>query len=129
MLGITLYAGEGEGRIAGLLKDIDAGTAKPIYNYLDDMPDMAAAAIAGPAAAQVVTRVAGHYASFDAGRGCPFQCSFCTIINVQGRKSRYRTADDVEAIVRANAAQGVTRFFVTDDNFARNRTGSRSSIA
>jgi radical SAM superfamily enzyme YgiQ (UPF0313 family) len=40
---------------------------------------------------------------------------------VQGRISRYRTADDVEAIVRANAAQGVTRFFVTDDNFARNR--------
>jgi hypothetical protein len=70
---------------------------------------------------QVVTRVAGHYTSFDAGRGCPFQCSFCTIINVQGRKSRYRTADDVEAIVRANAAQDVTRFFVTDDNFARNR--------
>ena len=51
----------------------------------------------------------------------PFQCSFCTIINVQGRKSRYRTADDVEAIVRANADQGITRFFVTDDNFARNR--------
>ena len=84
------------------------------------MPDMAAAAI--PVLPRpVVTRVAGHYASFDAGRGCPFQCSFCTIINVQGRKSRYRTADDVEAIVRANAAQGVTRFFVTDDNFARNR--------
>ena len=84
------------------------------------MPDMAAAAI--PVLPRpVVTRVAGHYTSFDAGRGCPFQCSFCTIINVQGRKSRYRTADDVEAIVRANAAQDVTRFFVTDDNFARNR--------
>ena len=65
--------------------------------------------------------MAGHYSSFDAGRGCPFQCSFCTIINVQGRKSRYRTADDVEQIVRANAAQDITRFFVTDDNFARNR--------
>jgi hypothetical protein len=38
-----------------------------------------------------------------------------------GRISRYRTPDDVEAIVRSNAAQGITRFFVTDDNFARNR--------
>ena len=84
------------------------------------MPDMAAAAI--PVLPRtVVTKVAGHYTSFDAGRGCPFECSFCTIINVQGRKSRYRTPDDVEAIVRSNAAQGVTRFFVTDDNFARNR--------
>ena len=97
-----------------------SGQPKPVYNYLNDMPDMASAAI--PVLPRpVVTRVAGHYTSFDAGRGCPFQCSFCTIINVQGRKSRYRTADDVEAIVRANAAQDVTRFFVTDDNFARNR--------
>jgi radical SAM superfamily enzyme YgiQ (UPF0313 family) len=119
-LGITLFAGEGEGRMADLLRDIDAGRAKPVYNYLGDMPAMEAAALP-VLPRRVVTRVAGHYASFDAGRGCPFQCSFCTIINVQGRKSRFRTADDVEAIVRANAAQGVTRFFVTDDNFARNR--------
>ncbi len=28
----------------------------------------------------------GGMSSFDLGRGCPFQCSFCTIINVQGRK-------------------------------------------
>ena len=118
-LGIILFAGEGEGRMLGLLRDIQAGTAKPLYNYLSDMPEMAAATL--PILPRwAVTRVAGHYASFDAGRGCPFQCSFCTIINVQGRKSRYRTADDVEAIVRANAAQGITRFFVTDDNFARN---------
>ena len=59
--------------------------------------------------------------SFDAGRGCPFQCSFCTIINVQGRKSRYRSPDDIEAIVRGNIAQGIERFFITDDNLARNR--------
>ena len=119
-LGMILYAGEGEGRLADFLKDVDSGKPKPIYNFLNDMPDMASAAI--PVLPRpVVTKVAGHYTSFDAGRGCPFQCSFCTIINVQGRKSRYRTADDVEAIVRANAAQDVTRFFVTDDNFARNR--------
>ena len=119
-LGITLFAGEGEGRLADLLRDIDGGRAKPVYNYLHDMPSMEAAAL--PVLPRpVVARVAGHYASFDAGRGCPFQCSFCTIINVQGRISRYRTPDDVEAIVRANAAQGITRFFVTDDNFARNR--------
>ena len=42
-------------------------------------------------------------ACFDAGRGCPFQCSFCTIINVQGRKSRFREADDVERRILASA--------------------------
>ena len=64
---------------------------------------------------------AGAYTSFDAGRGSPFQCSFCTIINVQGRKSRHRTPDDVEEIIRINAAQNIQRFFITDDDFARNK--------
>ena len=59
--------------------------------------------------------------SFDAGRGCPFQCSFCTIINVQGRKSRFRSPEDVERIVRTNLAQGISHFFITDDNLARNK--------
>jgi hypothetical protein len=119
-LGITLFAGEAEGRMAALLRDIDSGQLKPTYNYLNDMPEMAAATLP-ILPKEVVTRIAGHYASFDAGRGCPFQCSFCTIINVQGRKSRYRTPDDIEAIIRANVPRGITRFFVTDDNFARNK--------
>ena len=119
-LGITLFAGEAEGRMAEVLRDVAAGKAMPIYKFLDDLPEMAAA-VYPILPRPVVTRVAGHYSSFDAGRGCPFQCSFCTIINVQGRKSRYRTPDDVEAIVRAYAGQGITRFFITDDNFARNR--------
>src|ERR1700674_1354949 len=44
-LGMILYAGEGEGRLAGFLRDIDAGAAQPVYNYLNDMPDMAAAGV------------------------------------------------------------------------------------
>ena len=119
-MGVTLFAGEGEGRMAGLVRDIAAGTQKPLYNFLSDLPGLEQATIPF-LPSPVVKRVAGHYTSFDAGRGCPYQCSFCTIINVQGRKSRYRSADDIEKIVRSNVAQGITRFFVTDDNFARNR--------
>ena len=40
---------------------------------------------------------------------------------MQGRKSRRRTPDDIEQIVRSNIAQGIYRFFITDDNFARNK--------
>jgi len=119
-LGISLFAGELEGRLDGLLRDIDNGELKPIYNYLDDLPDLSGT----PTPYLPPDRVRltmGRRTSFDAGRGCPYQCSFCTIINVQGRKSRHRTADDVERLVRANAADGVGNFFITDDNFARNR--------
>ena len=77
----------------------------PSTTTCNDMPGMEAAAIP-VLPKKVIGRIVGHHACFDAGRGCPFQCSFCTIINVQGRKSRYRSADDVEAIVRANSRPG-----------------------
>ncbi len=119
-LGIILFAGEAEEHFETFLKDVHAGAAKPIYNYMDDLPDLQEQTIPY-LPRRLVQRYDGVLSSFDAGRGCPFQCSFCTIINVQGRKSRYRSGDDIERIVRQNAAQGISRFFITDDNFARNK--------
>jgi radical SAM superfamily enzyme YgiQ (UPF0313 family) len=119
-LGIVLYAGEAENGLEALLKDAAAGRLKPIYNHMKDLPNLAGVPIPFLPEDRI-RRTSGTVTTFDAGRGCPFQCSFCTIINVQGRKSRWRTPDDVEAIVRLNAAQGVHSFFITDDNFARNK--------
>ena len=118
-LGISLFAGEAEGRFDTVLRDAWHGTLKPIYNYMDDLPSLAGATMPILPASRI-KRTGGSMTSFDAGRGCPFLCSFCTIINVQGRKSRRRSADDVEQIIRRNLAQGINRFFITDDNFARN---------
>jgi radical SAM superfamily enzyme YgiQ (UPF0313 family) len=119
-LGISLFAGEAEGRFTDVLRDAARGEMKPIYNYLDNLPGLEGAT-APMLPRERVNRTIGMIASFDAGRGCPFLCSFCTIINVQGRKSRYRTADDIEALVRANYANGIRYYFITDDNLARNR--------
>jgi len=119
-MGITMFAGEAEGRLEIMLRDAAAGQIKPLYNFMNDLPS-----IEGTPAPflpkQYVLRTLGQSASFDAGRGCPYQCSFCTIINVQGRKSRYRSPDDIEQLIRLNFAQGVSSFFITDDNFARNK--------
>jgi len=119
-LGITLFAGEAEGRIDAVLRDAATGTLQPIYNYIDDLPALEDA-ITPFLPGNSVRKTIGNVTTFDAGRGCPFQCSFCTIINVQGRKSRRRSADDVERILRKNFAHGIDRFFITDDNFARNK--------
>jgi radical SAM superfamily enzyme YgiQ (UPF0313 family) len=119
-LGVSIFAGEAEGRIDRVLQDAAAGALKPIYNHLDDLPALEDART--PYLPRtVIGRTANHHASFDAGRGCPFQCSFCTIINVQGRKSRRRSPDDVERLIKEHWAEGVRRFFITDDNFARNK--------
>ena len=119
-MGVTLFAGEAEGRLDVVLRDAAAGALQPLYNYMDDLPGLEGSPPPFLPAARV-ERTGGRLTSFDAGRGCPFQCSFCTIINVQGRKSRYRTPDDIEAIIRANLAQGIDHFFITDDNLARNK--------
>ena len=117
-LGISIFAGEAEERLEVVLQDAAQGRMKPLYNFMKDLPS-----IGGTPTPflphQFVKRTAGTNTSFDAGRGCPFQCSFCTIINVQGRKSRFRSPDDIEKVVRENWAQGISRF-ITDDT-ARNK--------
>ena len=119
-MGISLFAGEAEGRIGQVLKDAFDENLRQIYNFMDDLPNIQG--VATPLLpAERVHLTAGATTSFDAGRGCPFACSFCTIINVQGRKSRRRSPEDIEKIVRANVAQGLHSFFITDDNFARNK--------
>ena len=120
-MGCSLFAGEAEeGRLDGVLRDAADGTLQPVYNYMEELPGLEGTPtpFLPP---HNLKRTANHYASFDAGRGCPYQCSFCTIINVQGRKSRRRSPDDIEHIVRTNYAQGLRAFFITDDNFARNK--------
>jgi hypothetical protein len=119
-LGISLFAGEAEGRFTDFLRAAYERRLETLYNHMNDLPGMD-----GQTMPCLPPEVARRYApmpgTFDAGRGCPFLCSFCTIINVQGRKSRYRSPDDVEGLLRANLEQGIRHYFITDDNFARNR--------
>ena len=121
--GITLFAGEAEGRLAAFFQDAYRRELQPIYNFMGDLPALPGqpTPYLPKAIADQVSNYNGAMSCFDAGRGCPFQCSFCTIINVQGRKSRHRDADDVEALVRADVARGIRSWFITDDNIARNR--------
>ncbi len=119
-LGVSIFAGEAEEHLQEVLADADKGELKPVYNFMNVLPDLQDQ-LTPFLPDRFVHKYDGSHASFDAGRGCPFQCSFCTIINVQGRLSRYRSADDVEHIIRANHAQGITRYFISDDNFARNK--------
>ena len=119
-MGVSLFAGEAEEhRLDEVLLDAWRGEMKPLYNFMDKLPTLSGEP-APILPRKHVVRTSGKYSSIDLGRGCPYQCSFCTIINVQGRKSRFRTPDDLEEIIRENKAQGIDRFFITDDNFARN---------
>jgi radical SAM superfamily enzyme YgiQ (UPF0313 family) len=55
-------------------------------------------------------------------RGCPFQCEFCDIITIYGRKPRTKSSDQMIREVEALYALGWrNRIFVVDDNFIGNR--------
>ena len=120
-LGISFFAGAAEhGRLDPIIRDAWDGSLLPLYNYISDLPSLEGEP-APILPRKHVRRVSGQLSSLGLGRGCPYQCSFCTIINVQGRKSRFRTPDDLEQAIRENYRQGNRRFFITDDKFARNR--------
>jgi radical SAM superfamily enzyme YgiQ (UPF0313 family) len=119
--GVSIVAGEVEHRWDALLRDAYENRLKPIYRFLDDLPDLS------DAPRPLINRrylrkfVTSNFGTIDCSRGCPFNCSFCTIINVQGRKSRHRSPECIAETIRQNYLEhGVNFYFFTDDDFARN---------
>jgi hypothetical protein len=119
--GVSVVAGEVEHRWAGLLQDAYNGELKPVYRFLDDPPDLSGAPCPIRHKQFAAKHIHSNYGTIDCSRGCPFNCSFCTIINVQGRKSRYRSPECIAETIRtAYRESGINLYFFTDDNFARN---------
>lgn len=58
-------------------------------------------------------------------RGCPFQCEFCDIIVIFGRKPRIKTPEQVVAEVEAQYRQGARMIFLVDDNFIGNKKAAK----
>lgn len=122
-IGVSLFVGEAEGRLDGLIKDVSNGCMKPVYDYGSDRVDLEKAGLPAHIPKNVVKRMVPFLDSvnpIEAGRGCPHNCSFCTVIHVHGRKTRARDSEDVAAFIRKAVAEGKTRFLFTDDNLARN---------
>ena len=76
-LGITLFAGEAERRLEELLCAAYRGELKPLYNLMSDLPNLEGEPVPY-LPVDVVRRTMGVRTSFDAGRECPFLCSFCS---------------------------------------------------
>lgn len=130
--GVTLVAGEVEGRLADLLRDAAAGALRPLYDFLDTPPDLGLHQVPMPTPRLQRKFAVRGFGTIDMSRGCPFRCSFCTIISVQGREMRARDPRRVLEQIRANAHVGgspsagrhrpIDHYFFTDDNFSRNPT-------
>ncbi|MFH0991329.1 MAG: radical SAM protein [bacterium] len=119
--GITLVAGEVEGgRLPAIVEDVLRDRAQPLYNFLNPTPKLHDVPIPHITKDEF-ENFASRFTTIDTGRGCVFNCDFCTIINVQGRTMRYRDPKQVVEFVRQSYREaGVSHSFFTDDNTARN---------
>lgn len=119
-LGVTIVRGEVEETWTQLLVDVLSGKARPVYEF--EKPDLTKAPIPRLEPHLLKRFAASNFGTIDCGRGCPFDCSFCTIINVQGRKMRFRNPEEIAEAIRDNWRKNkVSFYFFTDDNFARNK--------
>ncbi|MGH9796884.1 MAG: B12-binding domain-containing radical SAM protein [Candidatus Polarisedimenticolia bacterium] len=120
-----LVLGEGEDLVPVLAEDLAAGRPRPIYRE-ETKPDLATA----PAPRYDLLRPgAYHQMSLQYSRGCPFNCEFCDIIVMYGRKPRTKTASQVLAeleLIRGTGFAGDV-FFV-DDNFIGNKKAVRTVL-
>ncbi|WP_413175358.1 B12-binding domain-containing radical SAM protein [Anabaena azotica] len=59
-------------------------------------------------------------------RGCPFQCEFCDIITLFGRKPRTKTPEQILAELEVLYQMGWWRYvFIVDDNFIGNKRNAK----
>lgn len=122
---ICVVSGEVEGKWEMILSDFLSERLKPLYSFAQDLQSLVDIGEAPlPKTSPTTMKHFAHsaFGTADTSRGCPFACSFCTIINVQGRKMRERSPETIAALLRKNYLEhGVSFYFFTDDNFARKK--------
>jgi len=95
--------------------EIVCNPGKPLIEDLDSLPMPAYDAY--PIAAMNPPRL-----PVEAGRGCPFSCTFCSTATFFGRRYRLKSAGRlVEELDHLHAAYGYSRFKLTHDLFTVNR--------
>jgi radical SAM superfamily enzyme YgiQ (UPF0313 family) len=111
--------GECEECIDDVIRDIESGRLKDKYQSTGGFPDVARTPV--PRWELIRPRLYATM-SIQFSRGCPFDCEFCDIIVMNGRKPRTKSPEQMIAELDALVAAGYhgTVFFV-DDNFIGNK--------
>ena len=120
-----VVVGEAEDLVHELAADLAAGRARPVYRE-KGKPDLTAAPL--PRFDLLKTDLY-HQMSLQYSRGCPFNCEFCDIIVMYGRKPRTKTSAQVIAELEAIRATGFSGdVFFVDDNFIGNKRAVKAVL-
>ncbi len=113
-----LVLNEAEVTLPEFLKDLAAGNPKPRYATTEF-----ADATASPKPAYHLLDKRGYGAmSVQFSRGCPYQCEFCDVTALFGRRPRSKTAEQIVAELDNIYAQGWRgKIYFVDDNIMGSR--------
>jgi radical SAM superfamily enzyme YgiQ (UPF0313 family) len=117
--------GEAESLIAGLARDLEQGTARPVYQA-KDWPEMASSPLPDLSLIKM-----DRYSTMTVqySRGCPFNCEFCDIIEIYGRRPRTKAVAQVLAeLEQLRAAGWREAVFIVDDNFIGNKVRAKELL-
>jgi radical SAM superfamily enzyme YgiQ (UPF0313 family) len=112
-----VMVGEAEEVFASIARELELGTARALYR-VEDKPDMSHAPIPR---FDLLRRNMYTSMPVQFSRGCPFQCDFCDIITIYGRKPR--TKSPVRLIEELDLLRSLgwrNEVFIVDDNFIGN---------
>ncbi len=112
-----VVVGEPDEIFDGIATDLERGSAKRLY-VIKDKPDISKTPVPRFDLLQI-----SKYASLAVqfSRGCPFQCDFCDIITLYGRKPRTKSPRQLLAELDALFELGWRDLvFIVDDNFIGN---------
>jgi radical SAM superfamily enzyme YgiQ (UPF0313 family) len=112
-----VMVGEAEEVFASIARALEQGTARALYR-VDDKPDMSNAPIPR---FDLLRRNMYTSMPVQFSRGCPFQCEFCDIITIYGRKPRTKSpARLIEELDLLRSLGWRNEVFIVDDNFIGN---------
>ena len=112
-----VLVGEAEEVFAEIAADLERGTARAVYRVADK-PDMSHSPIPR---FDLLRREMYTSMPVQFSRGCPFQCEFCDIITIYGRKPRVKSPAQLIAELDTLRALGWrNEVFIVDDNFIGN---------
>ena len=115
--GDVLFVDEAEETWPQFLRDFEAGTWKAEYRP-DDKPELTTS-LTPRFDLLKVDRYQALTIQF--ARGCPFNCEFCDIIVVYGRRPRAKRVEQVMAEIEECHRLGAKQVFLVDDNFIGNK--------
>jgi radical SAM superfamily enzyme YgiQ (UPF0313 family) len=120
----SVVAGEAEYIWPRFCADYEAGTAKPLYKECGEV-----SLHDSPAPRYDLLRLDRYtMVSLQFSRGCPFQCEFCDIIIMFGRKPRTKTPQQICRELDVLRERGVRNAFFVDDNFIGNKPLARELL-